>query len=188
MVDTSHVFKIIDHDPTEQARGVVTAEEWNTILLLLKDQGNDSAKQLQDLFGDIYTQTQLASSSVGQDGARLIGIDPIPGITGTNVNEAFRSLKEQIDTTVLGSIPDAAITSAKLAANLNFTGTVLTFNSTNILTASDIKDNLITDSASFAASARQVKLLNDTKQDKIKVDITEPTLATSGTIYLQYLQ
>ena len=30
----SYIFELIDYDPTENPRGVVTADEWNTILSL----------------------------------------------------------------------------------------------------------------------------------------------------------
>lgn len=183
---SSYIFKIIEYDPTEKPRGIVTADEWNTIMHLLKEAVNYNSKSLQEITSDLYTASQLSSTELGNDGSRLIGIDAIPGISGTNVNDALRSLKEQLDSVVLGSIPDASITSDKLAPNLNFIGTI-TINGDRILT---IGDRVISLSASSTdaqiPSAKAVWDLVATKQDKITYGTTVPNSSTPGNIYLQY--
>jgi hypothetical protein len=184
----SYIFKIIEYDPTENPRGVVTADEWNTIMNLLKEASNYSSKSLQEIISDLYTAHELSSTELGNDGSRLIGVDIIPGITGTNVNEVLRNLKEQLDGVILGSIPDGSITSEKLAPNLNFTGSTLTFNTYNILTENDITTSLDSSSTDVQVpSAKSVYDLINTKQDIITIGTTVPTTSTPGNIYLQYI-
>ena len=121
MVDLdSYIFPIIEYDPTEKPRGIVTYDEWNTILNLLKQAVNYNSRSMQEIVGDLYTASELSSTELGNDGARLIGVDVIPGVTGTNVNAALRNLKEQLDGVTIGAIPDNSIGSEKLMENLNF--------------------------------------------------------------------
>lgn len=185
---TSYVFKIIDYDPTEKPRGVVTADEWNTIMNLLKAASNYTSSSLQDIVADLYTASQLSSTELGNDGSRLIGVDVIPGVTGSNVNAVLRNLKEQLDGVTLGSLPDGSVTSEKLAPNLNFTGTTLTFNNHNILTDEYIVSSL--DANSTNSQIPGAKLVYDSlqgKQDKISMGTTAPTSSTPGNIYFQYI-
>lgn len=185
---TSYVFKIIDYDPTEKPRGVVTADEWNTIMNLLKAASNYTSSSLQDIVADLYTASQLSSTELGNDGSRLIGVDVIPGVTGSNVNAVLRNLKEQLDGVTLGSLPDGSVTSEKLAPNLNFTGTTLTFNNHNILTDEYIVSSL--DANSTNSQVPGAKLVYDSlqsKQDKISMGTTAPTSSTPGNIYFQYI-
>lgn len=184
----SYIFKIIEYDPTESPRGVITADEWNTIMNLLKDASNYSSASLQEIISDLYTAHELSSTELGHDGSRLIGVDVIPGITGTNVNAVLRDLKEQLDGVVLGAIPDGSITSEKLAPNLNFEGDTLTFNTYNILTDQYIVTTLDGESTDDQiASAKAVYNLINTKQDKIPRGTTPPNASTPGDTYLQYI-
>lgn len=182
-----YIFKIIEYDPTESPRGIITADEWNTIMNLLKDASNYTSESLQEIISDLYTASQLSSTELGNDGSRLIGVDVIPGVTGSNVNEVLRDLKEQLDGVTLGSIPDGSITSEKLAPDLNFTGDTLTFNLYKLLTENDITlslDNSSTDAQ--IPSAKAVYDLINTKQDKITMGTTAPNNSTPGNIYFQY--
>lgn len=185
---TSYIFKIIDYDPTENPRGVVTADEWNTIMNLLKAASNYTSSSLQDIVADLYTASQLSSTELGNDGSRLIGVDVIPGVTGNNVNAVLRNLKEQLDGVTLGSLPDGSVTSEKLAPNLNFTGTSLTFNNHNILTDEYIVSSLDANSTNLQIPG--AKLVYDSlqgKQDKISMGTAAPTSSTPGNIYFQYI-
>lgn len=184
----NYIFKIIEYDPTESPRGVITADEWNTIMNLLKDASNYTNSSLQEIISDLYTAHELSSTELGNDGSRLIGVDVIPGITGTNVNEVLRNLKEQLDGVVLGSIPDGSITSEKLAPDLNFTGDTLTFNTYNILTEQNITTTLDANATNDQIpGAKSVYDLIATKQDKIPRGTTAPDANTPGDIYLQYI-
>ena len=48
---TSYIFKLIEYDPTENPRGIVTADEWNTIMNLLKAASNRNGF---DLFSEKF--------------------------------------------------------------------------------------------------------------------------------------
>ena len=183
-----YIFKIIEYDPTEKPRGVVTADEWNTIMHLLKESANYSAKALQDLFGDIYTASQLSSSEFGNDGSRLIGFDGATLFGGAdNVNEALRYLKEQMEGITLGSIADGSLTSEKLAPDINLTGTP-TANNIPLLTRNDIDTSVDANSTDIRVpSSKCVYNLSIGKQDKITYGTAVPNANTPGTIYLQYM-
>lgn len=184
---TNYVFKIIEYDPTEKPRGVVTADEWNTIMHLLKESANYSAQALQDLFGDIYTASQLSSTEFGNDGSRLIGFDGSTLFGGADdVNAALRYLKEQMEGITLGSIADGSLTSEKLASDINLTG-VPTVNNSPILTSGDI-DTVVNASSTDTRvpSSKCVYNLSIGKQDIITYGTTVPNNSTPGNIYLQY--
>lgn len=183
----SYIFPIITIDPTEGARGVVTHQEWNAILNSLLAQGNYTSLALQDVFNNMYTAEELSKTSIGSDGSRLIGVDSIPGVTGDNMNAVIRNLKEQLDTVVLGAIPDASITSAKLAPDLNFTGTSVKFNNSVLLTEGRIDTGLNNNSTTQVASASTVYSLQNNKQNNISIGTAAPTVSTPGNIYLQYI-
>lgn len=183
-----YIFKVIEYDPTENPRGVITADEWNTIMNLLKEASNYTSRSLQEIITDLYTSTQLSNTELGKDGSRLIGVDSIPGVDGVTVNEVLRNLKEQLDAVVLGSIPDKSITSEKLVDNLNFEGTSLTFNNINILTENIITDTLDSSSTNEKLpTAKTVYDLINTKQNTIAIGSAEPDTNTPGNIYLQYI-
>lgn len=185
----SYIFPIIEYDPTENPRGIVTADEWNTIMNLLKESANYASRTLQEVFADLYTASELSSDLLGQDGARLIGIDYIEGLNNAkNVNEAIRELKLQLQSVTLGNIPDGSITSEKLAPDLNFTGDTVTFNNKKILTIEDITGDITENSTDdeIPGAATVFELFN-TKQDKITIGTAEPNANTAGTIYLQYI-
>lgn len=184
----SYIFPIIEYDPTENPRGIVTADEWNTIMNLLKASANYTGRSLQEVFTDLYTAHELSSTTLGQDGSRLIGVDVIPGVTGRDVNAVLRDLKNQLDAVTLGAIPDGSITSEKLAPNLNFTGDAVTFNNVKILTENDIAVDLSEDSTNDKAiGAAAVYYALGGKQNRITTGTTEPDANTSGEIYLQYI-
>lgn len=188
MVDlSSYIFKIIDYDPTEKPRGVITADEWNTIMSLLLEACNYASSSLQEIVADLYTASQLSSTALGEDGSRLIGVETIPGITGDNVNAVLRDLKRQIDDTVLGSVPDGSIDSSKLAPNLNFKGDSVKFNGTDLLTTGHITKTVDNQSTDLQIpSAKTIYNLLLSKQDNIAIGTTVPGSTTPGYIYLQY--
>lgn len=182
-----YIFKIIEYDPTESPRGIITADEWNTIMNLLKEASNYTSKSLQEIISDLYTASQINSTELGNDGSRLIGVDVIPGVPGENVNAVLRNLKEQLDAVVLGSLPDKSITSAKLADNLNFEGDSLTFNTKDILTEDIIASTLTEADDNKLPTVYNVRTSIATKQDIISIGSTEPDENTPGNIYLQYI-
>lgn len=187
-VDLSkYIFQLIEYDPTENPRGVVTADEWNTILNLLKSASNYTSRSLQEIIADLYTKSALASKVVGADGARLIGVDTIPGVIGSNVNAVLRDLKSQLDAVSLGAIPDKSLTSEKLAENLNFIGNTLTFNDVQLITTDYIIDSLVGNETNKAPSIHAVNEALNTKQSVISIGEAEPNETTPGNIYLQYI-
>lgn len=182
-----YIFQVIEYDPTEDPRGVVTADEWNIILNLLKSASNYTSKSLQEIVADLYTKSALASKTVGADGARLIGVDTIPGVAGATVNEVLRDLKSQLDAVALGAIPDKSLTSEKFAENLNFIGDKLTFNDVQLLTTDYIVDTLAGNETNKAPSVKSVNTALNTKQSVISIGEAEPDANTPGNIYLQYI-
>ena len=118
---------------------------------------------------------------------RLIGIDTIPGVTGTNVNEVLRDLKSQLDAVTLGAIPDRSLVSEKFAADLNFIGDKLTFNDVQLLTTDHIVDTLAGNETNKAPSVKSVNDSINTKQNIITIGESEPNADTPGNIYLQYI-
>ena len=211
MVDLdSYIFPIIEYDPTEKPRGIVTYDEWNTILNLLKQAVNYNSRSMQEIVGDLYTASELSSTEIGKDGSRLIGIDVIPGVVGENVNEALRNLKEQLDGVVIGAIPDNSIGSEKLMADLNFRGDTLTWNDEPLITAEDIINEFpegdlwatLVGSTTTLPDGTIITLGPDvypvptaslvyrslkTKQDKISMGTADPDKNTPGNIYFQYI-
>lgn len=184
----TYVFPLIDYDPTEKPRGIITADEWNTIMNLLREAANYTSGSLQEIVADLYTASQLSSTELGNDGSRLIGVDVIPGVTGDNVNAVLRNLKEQLDGVTLGSLPDGSVTSEKLAPNLNFTGTDLTFNNVDILTKDDITTALDANSTNEQIpGAKTIYDIMQQKQQVITIGTAAPTTSTPGNIYLQYI-
>lgn len=206
MVDLdSYIFPIIEYDPTEKPRGIVTYDEWNTILNLLKQAVNYNSRSMQEIVGDLYTASELSSTEIGKDGSRLIGIDVIPGVVGENVNEALRNLKEQLDGVVIGAIPDNSIGSEKLMADLNFRGDTLTWNDEMIITIADIINefpegdfwdiviqpavpglNLPEHPMPIPTASLVHRSLKE-KQDKISMGTADPDKNTPGNIYFQYI-
>ena len=206
MVDLdSYIFPIIEYDPTEKPRGIVTYDEWNTILNLLKQAVNYNSRSMQEIVGDLYTASELSSTEIGKDGSRLIGIDVIPGVVGENVNEALRNLKEQLDGVVIGAIPDNSIGSEKLMSDLNFRGNTLTWNDEMLVRISDIINEFpegdfwdiviqpsmpglgLPEYPMPIPTASLVHRSLKTKQDKISMGTTDPDANTPGNIYFQYL-
>ena len=211
MVDLdSYIFPIIEYDPTEKPRGVVTYDEWNTILNLLKQAVNYNSRSMQEIVGDLYTASELSSTELGADGSRLIGVDVIPGVVGENVNEVLRNLKEQLDGAVIGAIPNNSIGSEKLMDNLNFRGDTLTWNDETLVTADDIINEfpegdlwatLVGGTANLPGgdtiqlgpdvypvpTASLVYRSLKEKQDKISMGTADPNASTPGNIYFQYI-
>lgn len=206
MVDLdSYIFPIIEYDPTEKPRGVVTYDEWNTILNLLKQAVNYNSRSMQEIVGDLYTASELSSTELGADGSRLIGVDVIPGVVGENVNEVLRNLKEQLDGAVIGAIPNNSIGSEKLMDNLNFRGDTLTWNDEMLVRISDIINefpegdfwdivvqpsipglNIPEYPMSIPTASLVYRSLKE-KQDKISMGTADPNASTPGNIYFQYI-
>jgi hypothetical protein len=63
----------------------------------------------------LFTKTDLQSNTAGSSGANKVGTSPITGVSGTTVQDMLSSLKNLINQTVLGQIPDGSITKTKLA-------------------------------------------------------------------------
>lgn len=187
----SYIFEVITYDPTENPRGVVTSDEWNTILSLLKSASNYTSKSLQEIVSDLYTAHELSSTAPGESGAALIGVEPIAGLTSTmdlkgNVNKALKELVSQIQNIVLGDIPPDSITSEKFSTNLNFRGEKLTFNDIQLLTEGYIKQAIDTQSSvKDVASAKAIFDSLLLKQDNILIGEDEPTEDLEGNIYIQ---
>ena len=187
----SYIFEMIDYDPTENPRGIVTADEWNTILNLLKSASNYTSKSLQEIISDLFTASELNSTEPGSPGSSLIGVDPIPGLNSTldlkgNVNKALKEIVTQLLNIVLGEIPPNSVTSDKLVSDLNFTGDDVTFNDLHLLNANDIVQ--ILNANSTAQTVPSAKVTYDAlslKQDDIQVGTSAPTSTTTGDIYLQ---
>ena len=187
----SYIFELIEYDPTEDPRGIVTAEEWNTILNLLKSSTNYTSKSLQEIVQDLYTATELSSTNPGESGAALIGVEPIAGLPSTlalegNVSEALKEIVQQMQNIALGEIPAGSLTAEKFAPNLNFTGDKLTFNDFQILTQNDIVQELNKDSSDkkVLSALASYNFLNE-KQDNILVGTAAPNEDTKGNIYIQ---
>ena len=187
----SYIFELIEYDPTEDPRGIVTAEEWNTILNLLKSSTNYTSKSLQEIVQDLYTATELSSTTPGESGAALIGVEPIAGLTSTlalegNVSEALKEIVQQMQNIALGEIPAGSLTAEKFAPNLNFTGDKLTFNDFQILTQNDIVQELDENSSDkkVLSALASYNFLNE-KQDNILVGAAAPNENTKGNIYIQ---
>jgi hypothetical protein len=187
----SYIFELIEYDPTEDPRGIVTAEEWNTILNLLKSSTNYTSKSLQEIVQDLYTATELSSTTPGESGAALIGVEPIAGLTSTlalegNVSEALKEIVQQMQNIALGEIPAGSLTAEKFAPNLNFTGDKLTFNDFQILTQNDIVQELDENSSDkkVLSALASYNFLNE-KQDNILVGTSAPNEDTKGNIYIQ---
>ena len=187
----SYIFEVIAYDPTENPRGVVTSDEWNTILSLLKSASNYTSKSLQEIVSDLYTAHELSSTAPGESGASLIGVEPIAGLSSTvdlkgNVSKALKELVSQLQNIVLGDIPPDSLTSDKFSTDLNFRGEKLTFNDVQILTENYITQDINEESSELKlTSAKSVfdKLL--LKQDNILIGEEAPTDELEGNIYIQ---
>jgi hypothetical protein len=59
----------------------------------------------------------LNATTAGTSGAKSIGAETIAGLSGNDVQTLLASLKNQIDSTVLGSVPDGSITDQKLSVS-----------------------------------------------------------------------
>lgn len=182
-----YVFPVIEYDPTENPRGVVTADEWNTIMNLLKESTSYTNKALQEIITDLFTASQLKSKEAGKSGAKLIGLAAVQALGDkTDVESALLYLKEQIKQSQVKPV-DESIESNHLQADLDLKGTP-TIEGQKILTSQDITDTLnATSTNTQAAGAASVFNLVQTKQDTITIGTTEPTEETPGTVYLQYL-
>jgi hypothetical protein len=60
----------------------------------------------------------LNATTTGNSGAKNIGSEPIAGLAGSDVYSLMVALKNQMDSTVLGQIPDGAVTEAKLSSDV----------------------------------------------------------------------
>lgn len=187
----SYIFEHIDYDPTEKPRGVVTHDEWNTILSLLRSASNYTSKSLQEIVSDLYTAHELSSTEPGESGASLIGVEPIAGLSSTvdlngNVSKALKELVAQLQNIVLGDIPPSSLTSDKFSTDLNFTGDKLTFNNVQILTEDYITQDINEESSELKlASAKSIFNTLLLKQDNIQIGEEAPTEDTEGNIYIQ---
>ena len=187
----SYIFEIIEYDPTENPRGVITSDEWNTILSLLRSASNYTSKSMQEIVSDLYTAHELSSTEPGASGAELIGVEPIAGLSSTidlkgNVSKALKELVSQLQNIVLGDIPPDSLTSDKFSTDLNFRGTQLTFNDIQLMTESYITQDINEESTSVKlASAKSIYEALLLKQNNIKVGNTAPTEDTEGNIYIQ---
>jgi hypothetical protein len=86
----------------------ITVQELLEALKILVDEKSNTV--------DVYTKTELQSVTDGSSGADGIKATPIATSPDT-VQGILEWLKTQIDSTILGQIPDGSITEAKLAFN-----------------------------------------------------------------------
>lgn len=71
---------------------------------------------------DNYTRIiNLQSTTAGSSGSQYVGSAPITGVTGTTVYTQLQNIFSQLSGVVLGQIPDASITLAKLSSALQTT-------------------------------------------------------------------
>ena len=183
----NYIFPVIDYDPTENPRGVITADEWNTITNLLKTSINYTNKALQDIFKDMYTASQLSSKTIGKDGARLISVnypDDLPEVN--NVGEALLYLKGQIKESIEDNLVDGIVESRHLHAGISLPADA-TINGKQFITADQFTTEVSEDStAEQIVGADTIYELFKTKQDTIVYGTAEPDTNTPGTIYFQY--
>lgn len=185
----NYIFPVIDYDPTENPRGVITADEWNTITNLLKTSINYTNKALQDIFKDMYTASQLSSKTIGKDGARLISVnypneEDLPGVS--NVAEALLYLKGQIKESTISGLTDGIVESRHLSAGISLPADA-TINGKQFITADQFTTEVSEDStAEQIVGADTLYELFKTKQDTIVYGTAEPDANTPGTIYFQY--
>lgn len=71
---------------------------------------------VQDVVEALILRLQAVTASLS--GAKFIGVETIAGLTGNDVQTLLAALKIAIDNVVLGAIPDASLTYAKLAMSL----------------------------------------------------------------------
>lgn len=81
----------------------------------------ESAKTLIDGKPDtanIYTKAEINSTTPTTSGTEILGARAITGVTGVTAYAQIGDLKTQIDGVVLGTIPDASLTDAKLGTDI----------------------------------------------------------------------
>lgn len=90
----------------------------------LADRPTMSAAELKQYFDSQPEQIRVAfnalidslgSSTTGDSGAHNIGSAVITGVTGATVYDQLASLKQLLDLTVTGQIPDGSVTPSKLS-------------------------------------------------------------------------
>lgn len=102
-VDISYISKLSD-EPNDVGTDALEAQE-------LKERFDKAGNTIKDFIN--YTLLPYLESNAG---ASSIGINEIPGVTGaTEVQTALEILKQQLDNTTTGTIPDGSLTTVKLA-------------------------------------------------------------------------
>lgn len=87
----------------------LTGNDVQTLLEALKTLVDTKANLI-----DVYSKTDLQSVADGNSGADKIGVTPI-STSPSNLQGLLEWLKQQIDSTILGQIPDGSITPSKLS-------------------------------------------------------------------------
>lgn len=85
---------------------VLTASE---IKEAFDSRGLELKKALNDLID------ALSNTNDGESGGGKIGVSPIPGVEGNNLQEMLESLKKSLNETTLGQVPNGSITPQKLS-------------------------------------------------------------------------
>ncbi|MEI3101011.1 MAG: hypothetical protein V8T45_04120 [Oscillospiraceae bacterium] len=126
-VDISYISKLSD-EPNDVGTDALEAQE-------LKERFDKAGNMIKDFINN----TLLAGLN---GGAASIGINEIPGVTdATDVQTALEVLKQQLDNTTTGTIPDGSLTTVKLADSSVTEAKI----AADAVTNEKIKDGSITD-------------------------------------------
>lgn len=115
MPETSNPFQSFAFTPPEGLRSRSYSPTEPESEDAIRNQIQGIADQLRDHVNAL--QNKLSSQTQGADGASCIGSAAIPNVSGNTVGEQLLSLKQQLDNTVMGSIPDGGVQTQKLANN-----------------------------------------------------------------------
>ena len=110
-----------------------TIEELRSPISALPDVIRDSGAWLKSYFDENALQLMeehnklvqsLKSYEAGDSGAHHIGSEPIAGVSGITVRQQLEDLKQQVDQTIMGTLPDGSVSAQKLeegaaAANID---------------------------------------------------------------------
>lgn len=80
---------------------------------LLKAKFDEAGVSIKD-----YINNTLVEELMGENASESIGAKAISGVTGENIYAQLLDLKNQLNNTVVGALPDHSITSAKLQNNV----------------------------------------------------------------------
>lgn len=174
----------------------LTGDNVQTLLESLKTLVDKKSNSL-----DVFSKIELQSVTDGNSGADKVRATPID-TSPDNIQGILEWLKSQIDSTVLGQIPDGSITDAKLSnlagqikevlmshlakkASLTEVGHVQLSSATNSVDETTAATPKAVKTAYDLANEKQVALPVENRR-KITFGTAEPTGGVDGDIYLQY--